>query len=125
MDTYCKVFVQGVTDRNGLIQLVAQILEGQVERRTVEGSGLSVDVNKNEYCDPQAASRGDEQFINFPFYLDLEPIGGIKSDESYIAGVEFFLDGLRAAGQTFVTACDFEDELRDKGASPPRQSRPN
>lgn len=59
--------------------------------------------------------------MHFPFFLEIEPLGHLGSVGTYVSAVEFLLDGLRTRGQCFVTAADFEDDLRDYGASPPRR----
>jgi len=94
-----------------------------VELGAASGAGLSLYVNENDDYDVSRIS-GSGGFLHYPYFLDVEPFGQVESFDSYISAVERLLDGLRAGNQEFVTACDFEDHLRDKRASPPRQISP-
>jgi len=121
VEKYCEIFVLGPKSQSQLEDLVGRIIGGQAKIGTIDGADLRLDVRENDGYDPEKSGWGVSQFLHFPYYLEVEPADPSKPFESFVASVDALLEGLREGGQRFVTACDFEDELRDNGASPPRQ----
>ena len=117
---YGKIFINTSLARDELIAIMARIVDGQITRRTIEGAGLIIDVIKNEDFNQELAVRGTDEFIRFPFYLDVEPQHSGMPDSAFKEAIRRLLSGLREAGLMFVTAADFEDELPDHGSSPAR-----
>jgi hypothetical protein len=121
VEKYCEIFVLGPEDQSQLEELVGRIIGGHANLGTINGTDLSLDVRKNDDFDPEKSEWGVSQFLHFPYYLEVEPADPNRPIKSFVAAVGELLDGLRESGQRFVTASDFEDQLRDNGASPPRQ----
>jgi hypothetical protein len=111
---YCKIYVNTHLTNSNFRRLIANILSGTVQRRTVYSKELIVDINKNEYFDDTMFSGNEDEFLFYQFYLDIQP-SHPDDEKSYIAEVSRLLEELwRNAGKA-VAACDFEDILPNKG----------
>jgi hypothetical protein len=79
---------------------------GTIALRTVQIDTLVIDVFQN--------SQGDsltEDFVQWPFYLEVGPGEGSLSRGRFIAELRALLQRLRDSEVDAVPACDFEDEL--------------
>ena len=112
---YCKVFVDADITEDELLEAVSEITHG-VPRigRTVTSADCEVDVVSNEDFDRAKRVDGDDQFLFYPYYLDVLPAAQV-SRERYIKSIGDLLESLWRAGCKAVAACSFEDELPRRG----------
>jgi hypothetical protein len=118
METYCAIYVYTALPFEELRQRTAEIVDGAITLRTIEGSGLVIDVLKNDDFDEQLAAGGSGDFVFFPYKLEVEPDGDVDWPDAR-RELTSLLAGLKREGFDFVTAADFEDELPDMGRSRP------
>jgi hypothetical protein len=103
---YCKLYIQADISHSDLKNAVAQVLDSDIEGRTVETSALSLDVCINKESDPDR----QERIVHWPFYLEVEavvPDDGI----GFVAAVQSLIDGLKLLGMRVRASCNFEDKL--------------
>jgi hypothetical protein len=124
MDRYCEVYIQTDLGESGLEELIGKIVGGRANLGNIEAGGLDLSVRRNKFHDPAVARQGIEEFMRFPFYLEVLPEDPLESIDTYLPKIEHLLAGLRAAGASFATGADFEDRLIDHGAYPPRKHEP-
>jgi hypothetical protein len=103
---YCKLFIKSDISFSDLKNTVAQALALPIEGRTVETPSMIVDCFVNSDRD----SAGNEGFLHWPFYLEIEaavPPGGSR----FISAVQAFINDLRSRSMRVAPSCDFEDQL--------------
>lgn len=105
---YCKIFVQGASSRDALLDILVTSVAGERRRTGLTTSLMEIDIRKNDDHDAERARASD--FLHFQFFLDVEPIPGVVR-ERYIREVSVLLKSLWAKGILAVAACPFEDEL--------------
>ena len=111
---YCKVYIDSLSEKGELLDLIANIISGFVKMRTVSTPEFQVDLVMNEDFDETKRMQGDVQFIFYRYYLDIEPAEHAQR-ERYVASVGSLLNELWKLGYKAVAACDFEDELPECG----------
>ena len=109
-DLYCKIYLDGGSDVHVVKALVVEITRGSLEGRTVGAHGLLIDVFENKQVPGVVAARDD--FVHWPFYLEVEASHGVKFDE-YLASLASLLIELRSNGLRVVPSCDFETQLKE------------
>jgi hypothetical protein len=113
---YCKLFVDSTSDENQLLALIASITSGTIESKT--GTVLSADfelyLDENDDFDETRRLQGEDQFLFYRYYLDVEPTENAPR-ERYVNAVGNLLEGLWRSGYKAVAACDFEGELPRSG----------
>lgn len=114
-DLFAKFYVDTTLDHGRLLAAVARILGGEVSRFTVESPVVEADVRPNDdHRSPQRASAPDD-FVYFPFTLDVEPAGGGTDLDAFLAAISAIMVGLAEADMRVVVACDWEDRLPGGG----------
>jgi len=93
--------------RDDLATEVARLIHGERDGWDVEGPICEASVRRNKRAD----KANPDDFINFPYYIDVEPANAEVAGDCYMATVGALLQGLWALGYDAVAACDFEDEL--------------
>jgi hypothetical protein len=111
---YCKIYVDIEVDKGQLLDQIARAISGSIRMRTVSSSGFQVDLLANQDFDESRRSQGDDQFLFYRYYLDIEPTKIVTYDE-YIESVGNLLENLWGSGCKAVAACDFERELPRSG----------
>ncbi len=111
---YCKVYLDSQADKGQLLDLLANIISGSIKMRTVSSSELQVDLVVNEDFDESRRSQGEDQFLFYRYYLDIEPTENAPR-ERYVKSVGSLLEGLWRSAHKAVAACDFESELPRSG----------
>jgi hypothetical protein len=124
VDLYAKMFVRWDGDAPALVQAVATLVDGQVNRRTVTGPVLDLDVQNNDDRDDDLAACDPDGFLYFPYFLDIEPATPGADERDVVAAVSALLEGLAEAGAECVTAADYEDQLRGGGRTGPQSVTP-
>jgi hypothetical protein len=111
---YCKVFLDCDINQEKLIQLIAILIDGQIEFKTVSNDYCEIDIEKNEdFHDIQRHDYPDG-FLHYSYYLDIEPYEEVIFS-SYLAVVTNLLEQIWSKGYQAVAACDFEEDLPRKG----------
>lgn len=112
MDFYCKIYLKVGGNLEELKELLANLLRGSVEGRTIIAQGVLVDPFENK-----AADQGDEanaDFLFWPYYLEVEAEDENEmSSENFIHIVSVLLRELKIKGVQVVPCCDFESQLAD------------
>jgi hypothetical protein len=111
---YCKVYMDSQADKSQLLDLIANIISGSIKMRTVSSRELQVDLVVNEDFDETKRMQGEDQFLFYRYYLDIEPTEDVPR-ERYVESVGNLLEGLWRLGCKAVAACDFEEKLPRSG----------
>lgn len=127
-DLFCEIFVKTDLAIDALQQLIAGLLDAAVERHgfatTIVGLGYVLDVHRNERvlapADPQPQQTHD--FVEWPYYLEIDATAE-QTRQAQIAMIARLLIGLWEAGLGAVAACDFEEELPQRGGYDPALPR--
>jgi hypothetical protein len=109
-ELYTRLFVDTPT-LDALRASVAALIGGRVH---IEGGSIEVDVDTNPYASPPAPHVNTEDFMEFPFTVEL--FADSSDLESYLAVVAAVMTGLHAQGASVVAACDWESRLPGSGA---------
>lgn len=114
-DLFAKLYVDTSLEHGSLLATVARILDGEVADWTVESQVIEADVRPNDdYRSPERASSPDD-FVYFPYTLDVEPSGSGPGLEAFLQEVSKVMLGLSDSGMRVVVACDWEDRLPGGG----------
>jgi hypothetical protein len=116
MNIYCKIYVESDLDKAELLQLLARLANGSVHLRTVAAPECEIDVVTNEDFSEARNAQGPDQFLFYPYYLDMEPTP-TTTRAHFIGCVGELLEGLWRSGCKAVAACDFESDLPRRGGS--------
>ena len=101
-------------DKSQLLDLIANIISGSIKMRTVSSPELQVDLVVNEDFDETKRMQGEDQFLFYRYYLDIEPNEDVPR-ERYVESVGNLLEGLWRSVCKAVAACDFEGKLPRSG----------
>ena len=112
-ELFCKIYVDTDREEVWLLQVIASHLKGRIEGRTIESDLIAVDVSENEDFDP-AKRESDDDFVFFRYYLDVVSGKGAQRP-GYVTAVSSILVLLWGLECRAVAACDFEDELPNRG----------
>ncbi len=114
-ELYAKVYVDQGVKHDDLISIVADAVGGEASRWTVEAPGLEIDVRPNDdHRSPQRTLDADD-FVYFPFALDVEAVNDGVSVEAFVGLLSKLMLNIRSAGPRLVVACDWESELPGEG----------
>jgi hypothetical protein len=101
----CVMYVRDTTA--GQTQdLLVQLLDADVKRRTLLLPALSMDVRTN----PDADASAEEDFVHWPVLIEAEAEDP-SSRSPMVEAMSRILEALWEAGHPAVAACEFEDEL--------------
>ena len=117
LNMYCKVYVDTDTDKGQLLGLLTRITSGSVRMRTISAADYEMDVVINEDYDESKSLEGEDQFLFYRYYLDIEPTDR-TTREQYVRSIGNLLEGLWRSACRAVAACDFESELPRGGGVP-------
>ncbi|MEU6523938.1 hypothetical protein ABZ892_14220 [Streptomyces sp. NPDC046924] len=107
IDTYCKVFLQGV-DPSEAGEKISSLLGEETREHLWRISHAEVEVRRN----PDAGAAAD--FIGWPTVIEVETEPDTPGD-SVVALVSGILTTLWESGVPAVAACDFEEMLPWRG----------
>ena len=114
-DLYCKLYVDTDLEIEQLKDKITSIVSGEKQLfRTIVTTYGEIDVNKNEDFDDEKRELVPDGFIYSKYYLDIEPKEDI-GQQDYISSIGDLLKSLWGSGLKSVAACDFEEELPQKG----------
>lgn len=108
-DLYCKVYLQSDIATKAMQTLIATILEGRIDGRTIESKNLQVDLFENRFVGQPASA---EDFVRWPFYLEIGTVSAneVKLD-AFVIEIAALLRRLRETGVRSMASCDFEEQL--------------
>lgn len=114
MELSCKIYVDSDLSCTQLATLVAQLIDGSVQRATVHSSGYEIDILTNNEADVRRRKEFPDGFLYFArlleFYTDAsEPVA------QQAAIVTRILEALWSFHLPAVAACDYEDLLPHRG----------
>ncbi len=109
--TYCKIYVGIDISRGDLKSYLLSKLGLCRVGQALCGTGLEIDVRRNEDHEPEKYSPAWDGFVYSRYYLDVDSAENV-SRESYISSVRSLLRVLKEMGGDVVAACDFESELQ-------------
>ncbi len=114
-DLYCKLYIDTDLEIEQLKDKITSIVSGEKQLfRTIVTTFGEIDVNKNEDFDDEKRELVPDGFIYSKYYLDIEPKEDI-GQQDYISSIGDLLKSLWDKGLKSVAACDFEEELPQKG----------
>ncbi len=113
-DLYCKLFIDTDTDRESLINVLKETVNGKNEDWTIESKYTVIDVKRNVAFDMCKRNELPDGFLYFRYFLDIEPKENTMQDD-YISIISNMLQSLWDLGYKAVAACDFEEDLPRKG----------
>lgn len=117
-ELYCKVLVDSQDGKGRLLERIAHLTSGSVERCSVSSADLQADLEDNE-DHRQAGTSQEAEFLYYRYYLDVEPTEPAARDR-YVEAVGRLLEGLWRSGCKAVAACEFEEELPRRGGYNPQ-----
>lgn len=92
-----------------LYPYLCTMISGEMEPiRTIKTDWGEMDLRRNPDIKPQEEVSDD--FIIWPYYLDIEPKAGVDESE-YIGQIGRLLKALKQKDIKAVAACDFEEKV--------------
>jgi hypothetical protein len=104
---FCKIFLRSA-DPSEIKGMLASLLGGEFQRRSMYLTDVTVDVLKN----PDAGAEDD--FVRWPTFVEVEA-GDEAVNESVAGIISKIVEAMWEAGIPAVAACSFEDELPWRG----------
>jgi hypothetical protein len=111
---YCKVFVEGPSEREELASAVQQIMDGRVERSTVHARDVEVSVIESDDFDADLRLEFPDGFVYFRHQLEVDFGEGVVLEQAVPATARL-LEGLWSRGWAAVAMCDYEERLPSSG----------
>lgn len=106
----CAIYVDA-PGLEPLMELLVELTGGRRERDwTVDAPGLHLYVDRNDEADDTLKTVPGDGFLHFAFEVEV-----YAGERPAIALVSRMLEALWARGWPAVAACDYEDELPDRG----------
>jgi hypothetical protein len=109
------VFVRFEGSLEDLLDVVTSLAIGRRERRTVTREPYKLYVRPNDYRLQQDAGSRADDFLQYPYTVDILADSNDVHLEDYLGFVGQLLVALHAKEMDVVTACDWEDRLPGKG----------
>jgi hypothetical protein len=107
---YCGLYLRGLS-RETAIELVARATGAAGEGKFLSIDGIGVEILRNPGSTDDAAD-----FVAWPVKVEIER--GRATAPGVVATVAKILTAAWQAGYDAVAACDYEDELPDRGGYP-------
>jgi len=108
-DLSCKIYIFASLSRQSLLELLAEITQGNLSAGTVETSWGLLDVLRNSDTDLSKVSNEDG-FLYYPYFAEVEAASD-ATRTVLTKAIGGLLEALWAKSIKAVAACDFEDEL--------------
>lgn len=104
---FCKIYIQNLSPSE-VMEILAFLLGGRFERRSMYLDGVVVDVLKN----PDSGLVDD--FVGWPTIVDIDATAD-GENSVMVAVASSIVTGIWERGNYAVAACDYEDELPWRG----------
>lgn len=113
---FCKIYVakSRINGVHLLASISALINEQLVNHMYVEKSGYYIDINANDEYDKEKEKEFPDGFLYFPFSIEIDIQNDIRIEDA-AREVSCLLKYLWENNYAAVAACDFEDQLPEKG----------
>lgn len=108
---YTKLFVDIDITLEALLQMVADILAGNIDMRTIETNSVEVDVFQNEYA---LKATNSSDFIFYAYTVEVVNVEEMPLNV-YIDLTSRVMNHLHKNSARVVAACDWEDQLPGGG----------
>ncbi len=109
---YCKVFVEGASDREELDGFVRSWATGW--RCTVTAGDFEISVIESDDFDADLGVEFPGGFVYFRHQLEVDFVEGVELEHA-VQSVARLLEGLWAQGWAAIAMCDYEDRLPNAG----------
>ena len=113
-ELYTKLFVNIEMTHDELLRFVARLFGGDIEMWTVVCRSLDFDVRPNDDVDIQVLDSALDEFIRFPFTIEVASTTDITL-EDYLAAIARLMIEIETKSGSVVAACDWEDMLPGEG----------
>jgi hypothetical protein len=114
----CKIYVETDMAQEDLSGLLAALVGGTISSaagsRTVETPIGEIDIRNNPGSDKLLAQQFPDGFLFFRYTLEIYPSPTARREDR-ISQVEGILRQLWSRGYPAVAACDYEDDLPNRG----------
>lgn len=115
-ELYTRLFVQTEDSHQELLSLVVRASGGTLEALwTVVSESYAMDVRLNDYSTEKNRRDHPEDFIYFPYTIEVITEGNPDAPSDYLHFVGALMEKLHAHGMKVVAACDWESELPGRG----------
>ncbi len=115
VDKYCKFYVDTTMVKSEFEDLLVDALGGEVRNFDIYFSDFSLHVFKNDEYYPDLLAKDPNEFLFFPFCVELECENESVSIEAFIDAAKSVFNILKNEDMRTVAACDFEEVLPQKG----------
>ena len=106
-DLYCKLYLDANLERRPLVEMIANIVQGDVVMNEVRSNVFDLYIRKNEF-----AAENSADFIKFRFYIEAEVSQHFKGTPlEYKKKLADLIQRMLNLGFKVIPACSFEDEL--------------
>lgn len=125
MDSFCKIFVNKPQSLKHLAEVVSYPLKFNKKHElhnsiNLDTKDLSLSIQRNSDFSTEESKNNPNDFLFFPFYIEVEP-SSLKEiyemnqmeKEAYLEQVFSLVQRLRKENWEVVPACDFEDDLNN------------
>jgi len=114
-DFFAKVYVDTSLEHDRLLQVTADAVFGTVDDWTILADGVEIDVRPNDDFRSAYCTIDPDDFLYFPFALDVESVTEAITIDSFIALLSEVMNRLHVRGMRVVVACDWEGRLPGSG----------
>jgi len=106
-DLYCKLYLDAKIERRLLVEIIANIIQGDIVLNQVRSNVFDLYIKKNEF-----EVEGSADFIEFRFYIEAEVSQQFKGTPlEYKKKLADLIQRMLNLGFKVIPACSFEDEL--------------
>lgn len=110
---FCKIFLKIEKDKTKdiFLQKISEVLDGDFDKFLfLENELLTIELRENKEYDRSKMEDEVDGFLFYPFFLEVD----LKDEDNmvkYFSKIIEILKILNDLHVTYVSACDFEDEL--------------
>jgi hypothetical protein len=112
---FAKAYVDGDVQHARMLDVIADAVDGDVDGWTVEAGGIEIDVRPNEDCRSRQHNTDPDDFVFFPFTLDIETVDEAADLDEFLRVISSVMRRLHSDGMRIVVACDWESQLPGGG----------
>ncbi len=115
MDYSCVIYISGFNNQKELVVFLMSLTKGILKGETLVVSDfVEIDIDENEEFDDIKEKEFPDGFLFFPFRLDLEFNENVCKQDC-IKFTNILLKLFWSKNKSAVSACDYENQLINKG----------